>query len=558
MTEINTEGRAYATTTTVIDAKNGSISKLSEKTPKKSVADDLAATFSSPAAWLLVVALIFTWSAVAIVMFDLVDYKSYVGGIDELRSDPMKVIDEVVEESTDWIYGVMSIISDMVSPDDDDDDDDDEGDLDHHLKRRGEPPTRKRDSEVLDVSIMKKVEDNKKEDDKDDFLQKKSQKEKLGNSEEIYLDSDKDNMNEIERKEIILHPNKSHNNDGSYISNNGKSVHIDNETKYNKTSIQFSVQGGKRPNLNNSMKNVNRRIRIKDYVEDNFETLRNGRKEEGNEYHHQRNDIKNNCGTDKKTNCFTEEEEQDSNFKKCSKCSHKIINSSLERFEESLTKTVKANENKSLKRSFIYQNNSTYQNSVHNTSDENMQVDVKEETKILRIKGKKPNYENTKTEEVQDDYTSGNFHVARRTKEIPEKKVKDERKVPAKEVKKVTKEEVKAKKTAIPEKKVEKPKADVKAVEKTKSKGKAKEAESKDHLQFCRYVVHMYAHEDVSSVVVPMKQQIEVPKMKATTQAERPGRIKIKARPSTTMEKKPTVKPKEDKVKAEKTEIKQG
>ncbi|KAG2468759.1 TRDN protein, partial [Polypterus senegalus] len=71
-------GRAYATTTTVIDAKNGSISKLSEKTPKKSVADDLAATFSSPAAWLLVVALIFTWSAVAIVMFDLVDYKSYV------------------------------------------------------------------------------------------------------------------------------------------------------------------------------------------------------------------------------------------------------------------------------------------------------------------------------------------------------------------------------------------------------------------------------------------------------------------------------------------------
>uniref|UniRef100_A0A8C4RXC2 Triadin n=1 Tax=Erpetoichthys calabaricus TaxID=27687 RepID=A0A8C4RXC2_ERPCA len=79
MTEINTEGRACTTTTTVIDAKNGGISKLSEKTPKKSVADDLAATFSSPAAWLLVVALIFTWSAVAIVMFDLVDYKSYVG-----------------------------------------------------------------------------------------------------------------------------------------------------------------------------------------------------------------------------------------------------------------------------------------------------------------------------------------------------------------------------------------------------------------------------------------------------------------------------------------------
>ncbi|MGH0165063.1 UNVERIFIED_CONTAM: hypothetical protein FKN15_052995 [Acipenser sinensis] len=115
-----------ATTAAVIDNKNGAVPKPSSNVPKKSVADDLASTFSSPTALLLVVALIVTWSAVAVVMFDLMDYKSYVGGISKLGSDPMKVIDEVVEESTDWIHGVMSLLSDMITPDDDDDDEEEE------------------------------------------------------------------------------------------------------------------------------------------------------------------------------------------------------------------------------------------------------------------------------------------------------------------------------------------------------------------------------------------------------------------------------------------------
>lgn len=66
-------------TTTIIDGKNGSVPSSSMKVGKKSVTEDLVATFSSPAAWLLVVALIVTWSAVAIVMFDLVDYKAFAG-----------------------------------------------------------------------------------------------------------------------------------------------------------------------------------------------------------------------------------------------------------------------------------------------------------------------------------------------------------------------------------------------------------------------------------------------------------------------------------------------
>uniref|UniRef100_A0A8C5SXX0 Triadin n=1 Tax=Laticauda laticaudata TaxID=8630 RepID=A0A8C5SXX0_LATLA len=68
-------------TTTVIDNKNGTVPVPHMKMSKRSVSEDFATTFSSPAAWLLVLALIVTWSAVAIVMFDLVDYRTLAGNI---------------------------------------------------------------------------------------------------------------------------------------------------------------------------------------------------------------------------------------------------------------------------------------------------------------------------------------------------------------------------------------------------------------------------------------------------------------------------------------------
>lgn len=76
-----------STTTTIIDGKNGSVPSSSMKVGKKSVTEDLVTTFSSPAAWLLVVALIVTWSAVAIVMFDLVDYKALAGKTQHILFD---------------------------------------------------------------------------------------------------------------------------------------------------------------------------------------------------------------------------------------------------------------------------------------------------------------------------------------------------------------------------------------------------------------------------------------------------------------------------------------
>lgn len=47
--------------------------------------DEVVSTFTSPMAWLLVVALIITWSAVAIVLFDLLDYKTLTGNISSLH-----------------------------------------------------------------------------------------------------------------------------------------------------------------------------------------------------------------------------------------------------------------------------------------------------------------------------------------------------------------------------------------------------------------------------------------------------------------------------------------
>ncbi|KFQ61992.1 Triadin, partial [Pelecanus crispus] len=114
-----------STTTTIIDGKNGSVPSSSMKVGKKSVTEDLVTTFSSPAAWLLVVALIVTWSAVAIVMFDLVDYKAFAGrSVNKLSTEPLRIIHETLEESTDWLYGFISLLSDIVWSDDDDSDED--------------------------------------------------------------------------------------------------------------------------------------------------------------------------------------------------------------------------------------------------------------------------------------------------------------------------------------------------------------------------------------------------------------------------------------------------
>lgn len=94
---------------------------------------DLVTTFSSPMAWLLMIALILTWSGVAIVLFDLLDYNTLAGlpppssigkrGMKARAARPLKAAAAVAasvatEESTDWLEALWSFVAGLVAPED--------------------------------------------------------------------------------------------------------------------------------------------------------------------------------------------------------------------------------------------------------------------------------------------------------------------------------------------------------------------------------------------------------------------------------------------------------
>lgn len=96
--------------------------------------EDLIITFSSPMAWLLMIALILTWSGVAIVLFDLLDYNTLAGlpppssigkrGMKARAARPLKAAAAVAasvasEESTDWLETLWSFVAGLVAPEDD-------------------------------------------------------------------------------------------------------------------------------------------------------------------------------------------------------------------------------------------------------------------------------------------------------------------------------------------------------------------------------------------------------------------------------------------------------
>ncbi|XP_007561066.1 triadin isoform X5 [Poecilia formosa] len=96
--------------------------------------DDVVLTFSSPMAWLLVVALVLTWSGVAIVLFDLLDYKTLAGlppppaiakrglraraALRSLKPSPAGVHGDITpQESDDWLEMIWSFAASLVAPD---------------------------------------------------------------------------------------------------------------------------------------------------------------------------------------------------------------------------------------------------------------------------------------------------------------------------------------------------------------------------------------------------------------------------------------------------------
>ncbi|XP_042312933.1 triadin [Sceloporus undulatus] len=174
MTEIATEGPA--STTTVIDNKNGAVPIPHMKLSKKSVSEDFATTFSSPAAWLLVAALIVTWSAVAIVMFDLVDYKTLAGvhqldidkdvgkreihggqSVNKLTTDPLRLVHGAVEDTTSWVYGFLSLMSDLIF---EDEEESEKGEAEPPLKVKEEvqPPVKKKEIQIDKIEKEEKIE----------------------------------------------------------------------------------------------------------------------------------------------------------------------------------------------------------------------------------------------------------------------------------------------------------------------------------------------------------------------------------------------------------------
>ncbi|XP_041815169.1 triadin [Chelmon rostratus] len=128
---------------------NGGEAVPPARTNQRTFLDDVILTFSSPMAWLLVVALILTWSGVAIVLFDLLDYKTLAeytsycddpvclspglppppaiarrglkarGGVRPIRSSPAAVpADVTAQETTDWLEMIWTFAASLVAPDD--------------------------------------------------------------------------------------------------------------------------------------------------------------------------------------------------------------------------------------------------------------------------------------------------------------------------------------------------------------------------------------------------------------------------------------------------------
>lgn len=54
--------------------------------------------------------------------------------IAKIGSDPLKLVNDAVEETTDWIYGFFSLLSDIISSDGDEDDEDADEDIDKGTK----------------------------------------------------------------------------------------------------------------------------------------------------------------------------------------------------------------------------------------------------------------------------------------------------------------------------------------------------------------------------------------------------------------------------------------
>ncbi|ELW61549.1 Aspartyl/asparaginyl beta-hydroxylase [Tupaia chinensis] len=68
----------------------------------------------------MVIALLGVWTSVAVVWFDLVDYEEVLGltkdGSNENIDSLEEVLNILAEESSDWFYGFLSFLYDIMTP----------------------------------------------------------------------------------------------------------------------------------------------------------------------------------------------------------------------------------------------------------------------------------------------------------------------------------------------------------------------------------------------------------------------------------------------------------
>ncbi|XP_056150176.1 triadin-like [Lampris incognitus] len=131
------EVRSSTTTTMVIDSKSGDAGSPPARLSRKTFTDDIYSTFSSPLAWILVLALVITWSCVFVIMFDLMDYRTLSGappppavrkalketgrrgGLYKISSDPMKVVNEAMDESSNLVSMMLNFAASLIAPEED-------------------------------------------------------------------------------------------------------------------------------------------------------------------------------------------------------------------------------------------------------------------------------------------------------------------------------------------------------------------------------------------------------------------------------------------------------
>ncbi|KAJ6664013.1 hypothetical protein lerEdw1_008967 [Lerista edwardsae] len=171
--------------------------------------------------WFMVIALLGVWTSVAVVWFELVDYEEVLAKAKDFRYNLSEVLqgltkdgsnenidslEEVLnilaEESSDWFYGFLSFLYDVITPFDilEEEESDATDDVDGHAP--GEVAKKKAKEKVKDIKEqVKKVKEKQelKKESKEEEKKKAKKKDDLDRKEKKVADVDKSRSDKVKR-----------------------------------------------------------------------------------------------------------------------------------------------------------------------------------------------------------------------------------------------------------------------------------------------------------------------------------------------------------------------